>query len=39
MLVDGDGLLYRAANAIPYFTNPRGLPTNGLQGFAASLGQ
>jgi DNA polymerase-1 len=36
-LVDGDGLLYRAANAIPYFTNDRGLPTNGLHGFAAML--
>lgn len=37
MLVDGDGLLYRAANAIPYFTNTRGLPTNGLHGFAAMM--
>lgn len=36
-LVDGDGLLYRAANAIPYFTNDRGLPTNGLHGFAAMM--
>lgn len=36
-LVDGDGLLYRAANAIPYFTNARGLPTNGLHGFAAMM--
>lgn len=32
-LVDGDSLLYRAANAIPYFTNDRGVPTNGLHGF------
>lgn len=37
LLVDGDGLLYRAANAIPYFTNDRGLPTNGLYGFAAMM--
>lgn len=36
-LVDGDGLLYRAACAIPYFTNDHGLPTNGLHGFAAML--
>jgi DNA polymerase-1 len=36
-LVDGDGLLYRAANAIPYFTNKQGLPTNGLHGFAAMM--
>ncbi|TMI73805.1 MAG: 5'-3' exonuclease [Bacillati bacterium ANGP1] len=36
-LVDGDGLLYRAANAIPYFTNAHGLPTNGLHGFAAMM--
>jgi DNA polymerase-1 len=36
-LVDGDGLLYRAANAIPYFTNEQGLPTNGLHGFAAMM--
>lgn len=37
LLVDGDGLLYRAANAIPSFTNTRGLPTNGLHGFAAMM--
>ncbi len=37
LLVDGDALLYRAAHAIPYFTNPRGLPTNGLHGFAAMM--
>lgn len=37
LLVDGDGLLYRAANAIPYFTNDRGLPTNGLHGFAGMM--
>ncbi len=37
LLVDGDGLLYRAANAIPYSTNAHGLPTNGLFGFAAML--
>jgi len=36
-LVDGDGLLYRAANAIPYFTNANSLPTNGLHGFAAMM--
>ena len=36
-LVDGDGLLYRAANAIPLFTNKKGLPTNGLHGFASML--
>jgi len=36
-LVDGDGLLYRAANAIPYFTNPAGLPTNGLHGFVTMM--
>lgn len=36
-LVDGDGLLYRAANAIPYFTNTDGLPTNGLHGFASMM--
>ncbi|MGH2349462.1 MAG: 5'-3' exonuclease [bacterium] len=36
-LVDGDGLLYRAANAIPFFTNPAGLPTNGLHGFASMM--
>jgi DNA polymerase-1 len=32
-LVDGDGLLYRAANALPYFTNDAGLPINALHGF------
>ena len=37
VLVDGDGLLYRAAHAIPYATNASGLPTNGLYGFAAML--
>ena len=37
LLVDGDALLYRAANAIPYFTNDRGLPTNGLHGFAGMM--
>ena len=37
-LVDGDGLLYRAANALPYFTNAAGMPTNALHGFAAMLG-
>src|SRR2546425_7422774 len=36
-LVDGDGLLYRAANAIPFFTNGQGLPTNGLHGFASMM--
>lgn len=36
-LVDGDGLLYRAANAIPHFTNSRGLPTNGLHGFVSMM--
>jgi len=36
-LVDGDSLLYRAANAIPYFTNDRGLPTNGLHGFVSMI--
>lgn len=36
-LVDGDGLLYRAANAIPLFTNKQGLPTNGLHGFASMM--
>src|SRR2546428_3823329 len=36
-LVDGDGLLYRAANAIPYFTNAHGLPRNGLHGFAEMM--
>lgn len=36
-LVDGDGLLYRAANALPYFTNAAGLPTNALHGFNAML--
>ena len=36
-LVDGDLLLYRAANALPYFTNSAGLPTNALHGFAAML--
>lgn len=36
-LIDGDSLLYRAANAIPYFTNDRGLPTNGLHGFVAMI--
>ncbi|HEY3246898.1 MAG TPA: 5'-3' exonuclease H3TH domain-containing protein [bacterium] len=38
-LVDGDGLLYRAANAIPYFTNDAGLPTNGLHGFTTMMSQ
>ncbi len=38
-LVDGDALLYRAANAIPYFTNARGLPTNGLHGFTTMMSQ
>lgn len=37
LLVDGDALLYRAANAIPYFANTRGLPTNGLHGFATMM--
>ena len=37
MLIDGDGLLYRAAHAIPYATNGNGLPTNGLYGFASML--
>ena len=37
LLVDGDALLYRAANAIPYFTNDHGLPTNGLHGFAGMM--
>ncbi|MBI3976302.1 MAG: DNA polymerase I, partial [Armatimonadetes bacterium] len=36
-LVDGDSLLYRAANAVPYFTNQAGLPTNGLHGFNLML--
>ncbi len=36
-LVDGDILLYRAANALPYFTNDSGLPTNGLRGFDAMI--
>ena len=36
-LVDGDGLLYRAANAIPLFTNKQGLPINGLHGFASMM--
>jgi DNA polymerase I len=36
-LVDGDGLLYRAANAIPLFTNKQGLPTNGLHGFVSMM--
>ena len=37
LLVDGDALLYRAANAIPSFTNDRGLPINGLYGFAGMI--
>jgi DNA polymerase-1 len=37
LLVDGDALLYRAAHAIPDFTNDRGLPINGLYGFAGML--
>jgi len=37
LLVDGDALLYRAANAIPSFTNDRGLPVNGLYGFAGMI--
>lgn len=36
-LIDGDGLLYRAANALPYFTNAAGLPTNALHGFNAMM--
>ncbi len=36
-LVDGDGLLYRAANALPYFTNNAGLPINALHGFVAMM--
>lgn len=36
-LVDGDGLLYRAANAIPLFTNKQGFPINGLHGFASMM--
>ncbi len=36
-LIDGDGLLYRAANALPYFANAAGLPTNALHGFNAML--
>jgi DNA polymerase-1 len=36
-LVDGDGLLYRAANAIPYFANDHGLPINGLHGFVSMV--
>jgi len=27
-VIDGDGLLYRAAFAIPHFTNDAGMPTN-----------
>jgi len=30
-LIDGDSLLYRAANALPYFTNDVGLPINALR--------
>jgi DNA polymerase-1 len=37
LLVDGDALLYRAAHAIPHFTNDRGLPINGLYGFAGMI--
>jgi DNA polymerase-1 len=37
LLVDGDGLLYRAAHAIPHATNAHGLPTNGLFGFAGMI--
>ena len=36
-LIDGDNLLYRAANAIPFFTNGRGLPINGLHGFVSMI--
>jgi DNA polymerase-1 len=36
-LIDGDSLLYRAANALPYFTNDAGLPINALHGFASML--
>ncbi|MGH2426716.1 MAG: 5'-3' exonuclease [bacterium] len=36
-LIDGDALLYRAANAIPLFTNSRGLPINGLHGFVSMI--
>ncbi|MDQ7844793.1 MAG: 5'-3' exonuclease [Armatimonadota bacterium] len=39
LLVDGDALLYRAAHAIPRMTGPRGLPTNGLYGFAGMIWQ
>jgi len=36
-VIDGDGLLYRAAFAVPHFTNDAGMPTNALHGFAAML--
>lgn len=36
-LVDGDGLLYRAANAIPYTETAGGLPNNGLRGFVSMI--
>lgn len=39
LLVDGDALLYRAAHAVPPMTGPRGLPTNGLYGFAGMFRQ
>jgi len=36
-LIDGDGLLYRAANALPYEANAAGLPVNGIRGFVSML--
>ncbi|MGH2452942.1 MAG: 5'-3' exonuclease [bacterium] len=36
-LIDGDGLLYRAANALPFETTAAGLPMNGLRGFVSML--
>jgi DNA polymerase-1 len=36
-LIDGDGLLYRAAFALPYRANAAGLPVHALHGFAAML--
>lgn len=36
-LIDGDALLYRAANALPFETTERGLPVNGLRGFVGML--
>ncbi|MGH7753713.1 MAG: 5'-3' exonuclease [Gemmatimonadales bacterium] len=35
--MDGDGLLYRAANALPFQVGKDGIPVNGLRGFVGMV--